>query len=224
MGDIKATNPTADSGQADTKPQLKGWRKLMTDFGPLVLFFASFKLANDGGDQGLYIATGIFMVAIAIAAGYSKLKTGHIALMHKFTFVVVMVMGGLTLYLQDETFVKMKLTVINGIFAAALLVGLTRGQLYIKMLMEMAIEMADEGWVKFTRNYIVFMLATAVLNELIWRTQSTDFWVNFKTFGYIGLTFVFLLAQGPMFAKYMPEEGPEGDAEGAADDKNGDGA
>lgn len=185
MADKKATSP---------------WVKLAIDFGPLIVFFLSFKLGD------MFVATGAFMVASVVAMIASRVLTGHIAPMLKVTFVIVMVMGGLTLYLQDETFVKMKLTVINTLFAVVLLGGLLTGRLYIKMVMELAFEMDDDGWRKLTRNYVIFLTVMAVLNELIWRTQSDDFWVNFKTFGYMGATFVFILAQMPMLMKYMPDE------------------
>ena len=185
MADKKATSP---------------WVKLAIDFGPLIVFFLSFKLGD------MFIATGAFMVASVVAMVASRILTGHIAPMLKVTFVIVMVMGGLTLYLQDETFVKMKLTVINGLIAVILLGGLLTGRLYIKMVMELAFEMDEEGWRKFTRNYVIFLIVMAVLNELIWRTQSDNFWVNFKTFGYMGATFIFILAQMPMLMKYMPDE------------------
>lgn len=197
MADQKATD-TSD------KPKLTGWRKFLLDFGPLLVFFLAFRLGE--GDQAVFTATAVFMVAIVIAAIYSKLKLGHVSAMHKFTFIVVMVMGGLTLYLQDDTFVKMKLTIINSFFAAAILIGLMRGQLYIKMIMELAFELPDEAWRLLSRNFALFFVAMAVLNEAIWRTQTTEFWVNFKTFGYMGLNFLFILAQMPMLMKHMPEE------------------
>lgn len=200
MADKKATADRV----ADAKPKLTGWRKFMLDFGPLLVFFITFRLRP--GEEGVFLATGTFMVAILIAAIYSKMKLGHVSTMHKFTFLVVMVMGGLTLYLQDETFVKMKLTVINGFFALALLIGMMRGQLYIKMIMELAFDLPDTAWRTLTRNYAIFFVAIALLNEFIWRTQSTEFWVNFKTFGYMGINFVFILAHMPMLMKHIPEE------------------
>jgi len=177
-----------------------GWQKIAIDFGPLIVFFVSFKMGD------IMLATATFMVASVVAMIASKLLFKTIAPMLKVTFVIVMIMGGLTLYLNDETFVKMKLTIVNGLLAAVLLFGLLRGQLYIKMVMEMALEMEDAAWRILTRNYIIFMLVMAVVNEVIWRTQTTDFWVNFKTFGYMGATIVFMMTQMPMLMKYMPEE------------------
>ena len=177
-----------------------GWVKLVLDFGPLIVFFAAFKLGD------LFVATGVFMAASIIAMITSKIVFGSIAAMLKFNVVVVMVMGSLTLYLQDETFVKMKLTIINSVMATILLFGLLRGKLYLKVVMEMAIEMDDAGWKVFSRNWVIYMLTMAAVNELIWRTQSTDFWVNFKTFGYMGATMVFMIGHAPLFMKYMPED------------------
>lgn len=178
-----------------------GWIKMALDFGPLIVFFAAFKLGD------LFIATGVFMAASIAAMIISKLVFGKVAAMLKFTVVVVVVMGGLTLYLQDETFVKMKLTIINSVMAIILLFGLLRGKLYLKMVMEMAIDMDDAGWKTFSRNWIIYLFSMAAVNEVIWRTQSTDFWVNFKTFGYMAITMIFMIGHAPLFMKYMPDEG-----------------
>ncbi|MFC4346433.1 septation protein IspZ [Kordiimonas lipolytica] len=200
MDDKKATAELTPEG----KPKLTGWRKFMLDFGPLLVFFLAFRIGE--GDERIINATIPFMIAIIVAAIYSKVKQGHVSAMHKFTLVVVMVMGGLTLWLQSDVFVKMKLTLINGVFASILLFGLLTGRLYIKSIMELAFHLPDTAWRTLTRNYAIFFIATALLNELIWRTQSDDFWINFKTFGYIGLNFVFLMAHMPMLMKHMPEE------------------
>ncbi len=176
------------------------WIKVALDFGPLIVFFVAFKLGD------LFVATGVFMAASIAAMVISKLVLGKIAAMLKFTVVVVVVMGGLTLYLQDETFVKMKLTIINSVMATILLFGLLRGKLYLKMVMEMAIDMDDAGWKTFSRNWIIYMLVMAGVNEIVWRTQTTEFWVNFKTFGYIGATMVFMIGHAPLFMRYMPED------------------
>jgi len=200
MDDKKATADLTPEG----KPQLKGWRKFMLDFGPLLVFFMAFRFGE--GDERVINATIPFMVAIIAAAIYSKVKQGHVSAMHKFTLVVVLVMGGLTLWLHSDVFVKMKLTLINGVFAAILLFGLMTGRLYIKSIMELAFHLPDTVWRVLSRNYALFFIATALLNEVIWRTQSDDFWINFKTFGYIGLNFIFLMAHMPMLMKHMPDE------------------
>ncbi|MFC3051485.1 septation protein IspZ [Kordiimonas pumila] len=184
----------------ESTPKPAGWPKLLIDFGPLVVFFASFKLGD------IWLATATFMAASVAAMIASKILFKTISPLLKITFVIVMVMGGLTLYLQDETFVKMKLTIINSLFAAVLLFGLLRGKLYIKMVMELAFEMDDAAWRILTRNYVIFLIVMAVVNEVIWRTQTTDFWVNFKTFGYTIATIAFMATQMPMLMKYMPDD------------------
>lgn len=206
MADKKATTDTET--RPGDKPKVTGWRKFLLDFGPLLVFFIAFRMGDS--DKAIITATIPFMIAIVIAAVYSKIKLGHISTMHKFTFVVVMVMGGLTLYLQDETFVKMKLTIVNSFFALAILIGLMRGQLYIKMIMEMAFDMPDGAWRVLSRNFAIFFLVMAAVNELIWRTQSDEFWVNFKTFGYMAANFLFIMAHMPMLMKHMPEEAKNG--------------
>ena len=200
MKDSQTTPETPDTASAQDLKKQPSWVKLALEFGPLIIFFLSFKFGD------IFIATGIFMVTMIISILITKKLHGHVSLIQKLTFVVVMIMGGLTIYLQDETFTKMKLTIINGIFASILLIGLLRGRLYLKMVMEMAFEMDDAGWKTFTKRYVGFLIVMAVINEVIWRTQSTDFWVNFKTFGYMGLTFIFMFAQMPLFMKYINEE------------------
>lgn len=205
MTDKKATD-AADKPQeemtmiTDTPVKPAGWIKPVIEFGSLISFFVAFQIG------GIYAATATFMVAHPLSMLAAKKLLGHIAKMQWFTLVIVIVMGGLTLYLQDETFVKMKLTVINSLFAATLLFGLLTGRLFIKSLMESALVMPDAGWRMMTRNFILFLASMAVVNEVIWRNFSTEIWVNFKTFGYMGAMLVFMIAQAPFLAKYLPEE------------------
>ncbi len=215
MTDKKATGVTPEqqpteqqpTGQqadftADVSEKKKpaGWIKPVIEFGSLISFFIAFRIG------GIYAATATFMVVHPLSMLAAKKFLGHIAKVQWFTLVIVMVMGGLTLYLQDETFVKMKLTVINSLFAGILLFGLLTGRLFFKSLMESALEMPDEGWRLITRNYIIFLALMAGVNEVIWRNFSTDTWVNFKTFGYMGALVVFTIAQAPFLAKYLPSE------------------
>ncbi|MBO6504521.1 MAG: septation protein IspZ [Kordiimonadaceae bacterium] len=198
MTDNKAKETESTRESEAQKPA--GWIKPAIEFGSLIAFFVAFQLG------GIYAATVTFMVAHPLSMIAAKKLLGHIAKMQWFTLVVVLLMGGLTLWLQDETFVKMKLTVINSIFASILLFGLVTNRLYVKTLMGSALEMPDHVWRVFTRNLISFFLASAALNEFIWRSFSTDTWVTFKTFGYLGLFLTFMIGHGPLFAKYMPEE------------------
>lgn len=175
--------------------------------GPLVVFFLGFKFGD------MMVATGAFMVSMVLSMAASYHYTKHISPMLKITFVIVMVMGSLTLILQDETFVKMKLTIINSVLGSVLAFGLLRGKAYLKVVMEMALEMSDEGWHLFTRNYMIFLFAMAGINEFIWRTQTTDFWVNFKTFGYMGIMMAFLFGQLMFLFSKKYIELPEEEAE-----------
>lgn len=194
--DKKATEtPSTESAK---KPA--GWIKPLIEFGSLISFFVAFKIG------GIYAATITFMIAHPLSMLAAKKLLGHIAKMQWFTLVIVTVMGGLTLYLQDETFVKMKLTVINGLFASILFFGLLTNRLFIKNLMDSAIEMHDDGWRLMTRNYALFLATMAVTNEFIWRNYSTDTWVDFKTFGFTGAMIVFFIAQMPFLMKHMTLE------------------
>lgn len=185
------------------KKQQSPMQKFIIELGPLIVFFAAFKFGD------LMVATACFMVAMVIGMIASYKTAGHVSAMLKFTFVVVMIMGGLTLYLQDETFVKMKLTIINVVLGSILLVGWLRGRSYLKVVMEMAFDISDKGWMVFTRNYAVFLLVMAGMNELVWRTQTTEFWVNFKTFGYLTINMVVIIWQISWLVKNDHMELPE---------------
>ena len=122
------------------------------------------------------------------------------------TAVVVTIFGGLTLILRDDTFVKMKPTILYSLFAGILGFGLVRGQSYLKYLMDELIPMRDAGWLKFTYRFVAFYLALAVLNEIVWRSYGTDVWVNFRTFVLPVANFGFFMAQVPLFQRYALSE------------------
>ena len=174
----------------------KQLRRLAPDLGPLVLFFASFKLAN------IYVATAIFMVAVMVALGVGYAIERKISPMPAFTAVLVLVFGGLTLYLQNDTFIKMKPTVLYAFFGVVLLGGLMVNRLFIKYVFAQAFELTDEGWRKLTLRWGIFAFALAIANEIIWRHFSTNVWVNFKVWGIFPLFFLFALAQTPLIQKY----------------------
>ena len=123
------------------------------------------------------------------------------------TAVVVTIFGGLTLVLRDDTFVKMKPTILYSLFAGILGFGLLRGQSYLKYLMDELIPMRDEGWMKFTVRFVVFYLLLAVANEVVWRSYGTDTWVNFRTFVLPAANFLFIMAQVPLFQRYSLVDG-----------------
>jgi intracellular septation protein len=178
--------------------------KILVEAGPLVAFF----IANAKG--GIFWGTGIYMVAAAIALAVAWIMTRRIAIVPVVTLVFVLAFGALTLALHDDTFIKMKVTLINALFGATLAGGLVFGRSLLKPVFGEAMALDDEGWKKLTLRWALFFLAIAGLNEIVWRSVSTDIWVNFKVFGILPLTFVFALAQMPLMQRHAPrEEGAE---------------
>jgi intracellular septation protein len=170
--------------------------KLAIELGPLLVFFAA------NARFHLFVATGAFMVAIVAAIAASYIVTRHVPLMALVTGVVVLVFGTLTLVLHDETFIKVKPTIIYGLFALVLGGGLLFGRSFIAILFDQVFNLTPQGWRILTARWALFFLAMAILNEIIWRTQSTDFWVGFKAFGVIPLTMVFAIIQMPLVKRY----------------------
>lgn len=181
--------------QADPATQ-KPLRKLLIEFGPLVAFF----LAQRSKD--IYWATGVFMVAISISVLVSRRIERKWPVVPLVTAVFVLVMGGLTLWLQDATFIMMKPTIVNLLFAAILLVGLATNRLFLKTVFAEAFDLEDEGWSRLTLRFGLFFVFLAGVNEIVWRTQSEDFWTSFKVFGIAPLTIVFMLLQGRLVERY----------------------
>ena len=181
------------------RAKMPSWLKLTLDIGPLLLFFVVNTRA------GIYAATGAFMAAVLIALAVSYAKTRHLAVMPLVTAVVVVVFGGLTLVLQDETFIKLKPTIIYLLFAGVLLGGLAFGKLLLGMVFDAVFDLTEEGWRKLTVRWAIFFAFLAVVNEVVWRTQTTDFWVSFKLFGVVPLTFLFGALQVPLLMKYNAE-------------------
>src|SRR5438552_18127691 len=199
------------------KPQLNPLLKLVLDLGPLLLFFIAYwkptlfeplfaPLMPDaiahGEKAGIFVATAVFMVAILVSLAVSYALTRHLPVMAMVTAVVVVVFGGLTLMLHDDTFIKMKPTIIYLLFAALLLGGLFFNKPLLAVVFDSVFDLTEEGWRKLTLRWAVFFLALAVLNEVVWRTQTTDFWVSFKVFGVLPLTFIFAALQYPLLQKY----------------------
>jgi intracellular septation protein len=178
--------------------------KLSLDLGPLIAFFASFYAF------GIFPATGVFMVATIAAAGISYALAKRVSPLMIFSAVVVLIFGGLTLWLKDDTFIKIKPTIYYVMVASILLGGLAFNRLVIKDIMDLAVHLTDEGWRKFTLRIAGFFLCMAVLNEIAWRNFSTETWLMLKVWGFIPLTFIFFAAQTPFLMRHeikQPDEG-----------------
>lgn len=184
--------------------------KLALEVGPIAVFFLAYRWApvpeglsvTERQLQQVIFSTQVFIPTILAALGISWLLTRHLPRMAVITAIVVVVFGGLTLILRDDTFVKMKPTILYGIFAAILGFGLLRGQSYLRYLMDEMLPMAREGWMTFTRRFVVFYLCLAVLNEIVWRGWGTDAWVNFRTFVLPLANIAFIMAQIPLFQRH----------------------
>ena len=184
--------------------------KILLEVGPIAVFFLAYRMApvSDGVSEmerqleQILFSTKVFVPTILLSLAASYALTRHLPKMAVITAVVVTVFGGLTLILRDDTFVKMKPTILYGLFAGILGFGLLRGQSYLKYLMDELIPMRHEGWMKFTVRFVVFYLLLAVANEAVWRLYDTDTWVNFRTFVLPIANFLFIMAQVPLFQRY----------------------
>ena len=184
--------------------------KLALEIGPIAVFFLAYRWAAvpDGLSmterqlEQILFATKVFVPTILAASAASWWLTRKLPRMAVITAIVVTIFGGLTLILRDDTFVKMKPTILYGLFAAILGFGLLRGQSYLRYLLDEMIPMQAEGWLKFTRRFVLFYIGLAVLNEIVWRGWGTDVWVNFRTFALPAANFLFIMAQVPLFTRY----------------------
>jgi intracellular septation protein len=189
---------------------MKPLPKFLIEFGPLIAFF----LGNWKG--GVFTGTGVFMAATAVALIVSYVMTGTIAKFPLFSAIFVGIFGGLTIWLHDDTFIKVKVTLINVLLGSALFGGLHYGKYFLKYIIGEAVAMPDAAWRTLTLRWGFFFFAVAALNEAVWRNVSTDMWVNFKVFGVLGMSLAFALANIPFMAKYMvDEEKPKPDAPSA---------
>lgn len=177
--------------------------KFMLEMLPLAAFFIAYQR------EGLMTATIVLMVATAISVTVLYVKERKVPMNPLISAILVGIFGGLTLALNDDTFIKMKPTILNLLFAAILIVGVKMGKPPLKYLMQSAINMAEEGWMKLSMRWAGFFVFLALLNEIIWRTQAEAFWVNFKVFGMLPLTLLFLLSQMPLLNKHMVDSDTE---------------
>jgi intracellular septation protein len=177
--------------------------KFALDLGPLVVFFASYYAF------GIFPATGVFMAATIAAAATSYALVRTVSPLMIFSAVVVMVFGGLTLWLKDETFIKMKPTIYYVTVSGILFGGLAFGRLVIKDVMDVAMRLTDEGWRLFTVRIGLFFLFMAVLNEAVWRNFSTDTWLWLKVWGFLPLSFLFFASQMPLLLRHEIKDASE---------------
>ena len=205
-GDEPRPFPLQDDCMSDQTPDLKSPRqpsgkaaprqnpviKTVLEMGPLVLFFIT------NAKFGIFPATAVLMVSVVAALAASWVLTRHIPIMPLVTAVAVVFFGALTFVFHDELFIKLKPTIVNTIFGAALLVGLAMGKPLLPVVLDSVLRLTDTGWRILTLRWGLFFFLLAGLNELVWRTQTTDFWVSFKVFGTMPITIVFALAQVPL--------------------------
>lgn len=207
MSSIEATKPQ--------KKEVSPLLKLVLELGPLMVFF----FANSRGEWlaghfptlselggPIFIATGLFMAATAIALVVSWMLTRTLPMMPLISGIVVFVFGALTLWLQNDTFIKMKPTIVNTLFGTILLGGLLFGKSLLGYVFHSAFKLDEDGWRKLTVRWGFFFLVLAVLNEVIWRSFSTDFWVAFKVWGTMPITILFTLAQMPLIMKHSLDQ------------------
>ena len=195
--------------EPNTRKPVSPGIKALLEFGPLLVFFVAFKLMKDrpvtlGGTEyeGFIVATMIFVPVLALSTLVLWRLTGKLSVMQVLTLVLVVVFGGLTVWMNDERFFKMKVTLIYGLFAGLLSLGLILNRNWLELVMGEALPMQHAGWIKLTQRLIALFVGLAIAKEAIWRKMSDTAWVNFKTFGLPVIMFVFLMANAGLFTRY----------------------
>lgn len=190
------TENTSVDAPPPARKKLNPWLKFALELGPLILFF----VANS--KFGIFAATGVLMAGVVLTLVVSFAITKHLPAMPVVTAVLVLVFGSLTYFLHDETFIKLKVTILYSMFGAALIGALYFGKLLLPIVFDMAIHIDDAGWRKLTWRWGLFFFFLAGLNEVVRHTVSTDAWVNFKVFGILPLTLLFAIAQAPLIMRH----------------------
>lgn len=193
--------------------KINPWLKLGLELGPVLVFFVGFSRFKDktltiGGQDyhGFILMTALFIPLMILTTAILWKLTGKLSKMQVVTLVLVIIFGGLSVWLNDERFFKMKPTMIYALFAAILGWGLMRGQSYMQLVMDEALPMRHEGWMILTKRVALFFAGLAIANEVVWRTMSTETWVTFKTFVLTGALFAFFMTQGKLFEAYGIEK------------------
>ena len=192
----EAASTATAAGRKPVSPLLR----LVIEMGPLLIFFVTNRVS------GIMAGTAVFMVATPIAVLVSYRLEKRVPIMPLVGCGFVMLFGGLTLWQDNDIFIKVKPTIVNLLFAAVLFVGLALKRPYLKLLMGAVLHLDDEGWRRLGWRWAFFFVLLAVLNEVVWRNFSTDFWVGFKTFGLLPLTLVFAISQVPLISAHQVEE------------------
>jgi intracellular septation protein len=212
-------DPSDPAARTDpARKEINPLLKLVLELGPLMVFF----FANARGEwlierfpalsnigEPIFIATALFMAATAIALAASWILVRSLPIMPLISGIVVLIFGALTLWLHNETFIKMKPTIVNALFGIILLGGLYFGKSLLGYVFDSAFKLNAEGWRKLTMRWGIFFIFLAVLNEVVWRSFSTDFWVAFKVWGTMPITLLFTFAQMPLVMKYSVEPAAE---------------
>jgi intracellular septation protein len=209
--DLDRSSPVSTEVQAKTasvdksiEPAPSVLLKLAIELGPLLVFFGTNAAA------GIYAGTAAFMVATVVSLLVAWFSYHKLPIMPIVSGVIVLVFGGLTLYLRDETFIKLKPTIVYTMFAALLVAGLLWKKPMLALLFGPVFTLTEEGWRKLTVRWALFFAVMAVLNELVWRNVSTNAWVSFKAFGFLPLTFLFAIAQVPLMQRHGQEPAEQG--------------
>lgn len=173
------------------------WLNPACEYGPLVAFFITYLLSD------LFVATAAVMIATVVALAFSWIIARRLPKLPLVTAPILLVMGGLTLYLEDATFIKIRPTIVNSLLAVLLIASYLLRRQPLKLMMGSALDIDDDGWRKLTLRFGLFFAFLAAMNEIVWRTQSEDFWVTYKVFGAMALTFGFMMTQVPMISRHM---------------------
>ena len=196
----------------DQSREPTGTARLLIDIGPLLVFFLVNFLAPVPSSVKIFVATGAFMAAMVVALLFAAIRYRYISPLLLFSGVMVVVLGGLTIWLHNETFIKIKPTIYYALVAALLGFGVLTGRPLLKLVLGSAYPGLDEeGWRKLTRNWAIFFAVMAVVNEAVWRNSTTDFWIGFKLWGAIPATLLFAVANVPMLLRHglTAEENPK---------------
>jgi intracellular septation protein len=203
--EVEAEAPAkAAEAKMPTEPAPSVLLKLAIELGPLLVFFTTNAAA------GIYAGTAAFMAATVVSLAAAWFSYHKVPVMPLVSGAIVLVFGGLTLYLRDETFIKLKPTIVYTMFAALLAAGLMWKKPMLELLFGPMFTLTEEGWRKLTIRWALFFAAMAVVNEIVWRNFSTDIWVSFKAFGFLPLTFLFAIAQVPLMQRHGLDQAEEG--------------